>query len=285
MRSKNPESRLDVSQEDDISGDSSDDSSLTSISLGFGVNVVEPQESKQASTPSQENLPPILSSQAVIDANLTKEQFKTVLDLKHGSLELRRGEDSALEWCLIYKNVEPEKMQEKVKAFADELNERLAEMVAVLPYKTQMPNGWRLFLAQKCELPEVSKKQDVKVFSTTLIDDSFNRDRSEKTELNGEIRGSINEFLKERDQIWVNNHHVRLAIAAFRVFAGFPEELEALATKTDIGDLCEGKVILTDIQGCSCVCATSHKMGVIGVNRFPRGRPHEDVGVVGGFSR
>jgi hypothetical protein len=66
-----------------------------------------------AATPSQENLPPILSSQAVRDANLTKNEFKKVLDLGHGSLALRLGKDSALEWCLTYKDVEPGKMQSK----------------------------------------------------------------------------------------------------------------------------------------------------------------------------
>jgi|GEM_PF-4829418 len=237
-----------------------------------------------AATPSQENLPPILSSKAVRDANLTKEEFKTVLDLQHGSLALRLGKDSALEWRLTYKDVEPGKMQAKVQAFAAELNERLAEMVAALPYKDKMPRGWKVYLADKCELPEVSEKQNVMVYSTTLIEDSFNRHRSETTTVKGEVRTSMNEFLNNRDQPWVKNHHVRLSIAAFRCVVGFPQEFDVLATDKDPGALCQGKIVRTDIAGSSSGSAASYLDGVGGGRWGVFGCADVNVGVVGGLS-
>jgi hypothetical protein len=261
--------------------DLKNESLSTSIQFDCGGGLAHMPD---AATPSQESLPPILSSKAVRDANLTKEDFKTVLDLVHGSLELRLGKDSALEWCLTYKDVEPGKMQEKVQAFATELNERLAKMVAALPYKDKMQRGWKVYLADRCELPEVSEKQNVTVFSTTLIEDSFNRHRSEATTINGEVRTSMNEFLNNRGQPWVKHHHVRLSIAAFRCVVGFPQEFDVLATDKDPGALCQGKIVLTDIAGSSSGSAASFRYGVY--DNFWRDRVFADdvVGVVGGLS-
>jgi hypothetical protein len=255
-----------------------------SIQFDCGVESASIPEAKQVATPSQENLPPILSSKAVRDANLKKEEFKTVLNLKHGSLALRLGKDSALEWCLTYKDVEPGKMQEKVQAFAAELNKELSKMVAALPYKDKMPNGWRVYLADKCELPEVSERKNVMVFSTTLIKDSFNRHRSETTTFNGDDRLSMDQFLNRRGQTWVKNHHVRLAIAAFRVFAGFPKQYFVLATVKDPGDLCEGKFVRTDIQGSYSGSAASCQRGVHDYGWLDGDRADAHVGVVGGLS-
>jgi hypothetical protein len=257
------------------------ESFLTSIQFDCGGGLAHMPD---AATPSQEDLPPILSSQAVRDANLTKEEFKTVLDLGHGSLALRLGNDSALEWCLTYKDVEPGKMQEKVQAFAAELNERLAEMVAALPYKDKMPSGWKVYLAYRCELPEVSEKQNVTVFSTTLIEDSFNRHRSETTTFKSEVRTSMNEFLNNRGQPWVKNHHVRLAIAAFRCVVGFPEEFDVLATDKDPGALFQGQIVLTDIAGSSSGSAASFQYGVVVGCWNVSVCADDDVGVVGGLS-
>jgi hypothetical protein len=257
------------------------ESFLTSIQFDCGGGLAHMPD---AATPSQEDLPPILSSQAVRGANLTKKEFKTVLDLGHGSLALRLGNDSALEWCLTYKDVEPGKMQEKVQAFAAELNERLAKMVAALPYKEKMPNGWKVYLADMCELPEVSKKRNVMVFATTLIEDSFNRHRSETTTIDGKDRLSMDDFLNKRGQTWVKNHHVLLCNACFRCAAGFPEDFDVLATDKDPGDLYQGKIVRTDIEGSSSGSAQSYRHGVRAfswnVGAYARG----DVGVVGGLS-
>jgi hypothetical protein len=253
----------------------------TSIQFNCGGELAHMPD---AATPSQEDLPPILSSQAVRDANLTKEEFKTVLDLGHGSLALRLGNDSALEWCLTYRDVEPGKMQEKVQAFAAELNERLAEMVAALPYKDKMPRGWKVYLADMCELPEVSKKRNVMVFATTLIEDSFNRHRSEATTIDGKDRPSMDDFLNKRGQTWVKNHHVLLCNACFRCAAGFPEDFDVLATDKDPGDLYQGKIVRTDIEGSSYGSAASYPHGVHVFIWLGGDRADGRVGVVGGLS-
>jgi hypothetical protein len=175
-------------------------------------------------------------------------------------------------------------MQEKVQAFAAELNERLAEMVADLPYKEKMPNGWKVYLADMCELPEVSKKRNVMVFATTLIEVSFNRHRSEATTIDGKDRRSMDDFLNKRGQTWVKNHHVLLCNACFRCAAGFPEDFDVLATDKDPGDLYQGKIVRTDIEGSSSGSAASYLHGVRAfswnVGAYARG----DVGVVGGLS-
>jgi hypothetical protein len=257
---------------------------------------------RTAASPSQDFLPPILSSQAVRNAKLTREDFKTVLDLKHGSLALRLGYDSALEWCLTYKDVEPGEELNKQSAFSSELNEKLGNMVAALPYKGNMPSGWKVEYNYKDEGFEVTKKQDVMVFSTTLIEGSLNRYRSNKMELNGESRDSMNEFLEKRNQTWVNNNHVRFATALFRIFAGFPEEFKVLATDKDPGDLCQGKIILTDIKSHNrdrvtrrawdsdnelVGSVTSYRNGVYGTSYGAPGSntpANKKIGVFGGFS-
>jgi hypothetical protein len=157
-------------------------------------------------------------------------------------------------------------------------------MVAALPYKEKMPDGWEVYLADMCELPEVSEKRNVMVFATTLIEDSFNRHRSETTTIDGEVRTSMDEFLRNRSQNWVKNHHVRLAIPAFRCVVGFPEEFDVLATDKDPGALCQGYILLTDIEGSSSGSAASYRPGVR--DGYWSGDSHANgrVGVFGGFS-
>jgi hypothetical protein len=101
-------------------------------------------------------------------AQLTNE-YKVVADLQHGKFELRLGTDSALEWKITYKGVEPGKTEEKALLLAAELNKELEEKVAALPYKAQMPNGWKVYLADRCEMPKVGTTQDLVVKGTTLI--------------------------------------------------------------------------------------------------------------------
>jgi hypothetical protein len=186
-----------------------------------------------------------------------------VADLEHGKFELRLGTDSALEWKITYKDVEPGKTEEKARLLAAELNKKLEEKVAALPYKAQMPNGWKVYLAESCKMPEVNTTQDLVVEGTTLIDDSFNRHRTKTVKVNGEDRISHNEFLGSRDQTFVDNHSTRLAIAFFRYFGGFPIELELIGTREDTGDLTQGVVVRTEIEGSSSGSAASDQFGVI----------------------
>ncbi|MEN9845003.1 MAG: hypothetical protein RIS36_150 [Pseudomonadota bacterium] len=186
--------------------------------------------------------------------------------IKNPVFELRLGTDSALEWKITYKDVEPGKTEEKARLLADELNEKLAEKVAALPYKAQMPNSWcwKVFLAERCKMPEVDRNQDLVVEGTTLIDDSFNRSRTKTVKVNGEDRSSHNEFLSKRGQTFVDNHSTRLAIAFFRYFGGFPSVLELIGTRGDTGDLAQGKGVRTEIEGSSSGSAASYRHGVNG---------------------
>jgi hypothetical protein len=260
---------------------------VTVQAFGFGIGIGESAKAAQSSsnpnspdrTPSQEDPRPILSSLAVRFAKLTGE-FKKVVDLEHGSLSLRLGNDSALEWSLTYRNVEPGKMQEKVQALAAELNAKLAQMVAALPYSDRMTRGWKVSLAERCSLPEVTEKQHVRVACTTLIDNSLNRHRLRTQQVNSESRISHSEFLKDRDQTWIDNHSQRLAIAFFRFFAGFPASYDHIGTVWDPGDLAEGKVIRTDIEGASSGTATSFPNGVRGYRCLDHAHDIR-VGVVG----
>jgi hypothetical protein len=223
---------------------------------------------------------PILTNPAVKAAQLTNE-YKVVANLEHGKFELRLGTDSALEWKITYKYVEPGKTEEKAQLLAAELNEKLAEKVAALPYKAQMPNGWKVYLTGHCKMPEVDRKQNLVVEGTTLIDDSFNRHRTQTVKVNGEDRSSHNEFLRNRGQTFVDNHSTRIAIAFFRYFGGFPIALGLIGTREDTGDLAQGKGVRTEIEGSYSGSAKSYQAGV-GDDRWVDGdRARDVVGVFG----
>jgi hypothetical protein len=223
---------------------------------------------------------PILTNPAVKAAQLTNE-YKVVADLEHGKFELRLGTDSALEWKITYKDVEPGKTEEKARLLAGELNEKLAEKVAALPYKAQMPNGWKVYLTERCKMPEVDTTQDLVVEGTTLIDDSFNRDRTKTVKVNGEDRISHTEFLNNRDQTFVDNHSTRIAIAFFRYFGGFPVAMELIGTREDTGDLAQGKGVRTEIEGSSSGSAASYPYGVRGSAWVDGDHACDNVGVFG----
>jgi hypothetical protein len=222
--------------------------------------VLNPSQKQQLEALLKEFKHPILTNPAVKAAQLTNE-YKVVADLEHGKFELRLGTDSALEWKITYKDVEPDKTEEKARLLAAELNEKLEEKVAALPYKAQMPKGWKVYLAERCKMPGVNTTQDLVVEGTTLIDDSFNRHRTQTVTVNREDRISHNEFLSNRGQTFVDNHSTLIAIAFFRYFGGFPIALELIGTIEDTGDLAQGKGVRTEIEGSSAGSAVSRPHG------------------------
>jgi hypothetical protein len=126
------------------------------------------------------------------------------------------------------------------QAAAEVLCREINEVAAALPH---FPLGWKVELSGNNDLPSVNG--DMTVSITPLLQDSTLREPSSERVIQGEIRCSQMELLKQYDLVQVENDLLRLAVGLFQVGVGFSPD-RFLIGRGDFGPgVLEGKIVRT----------------------------------------